>query len=92
MKYFYLPISFENDQIICLTALLPGFKQTPEYKFRKTAIAKNIIRTFNNRKEEETFQHREREREREEQLKPKLSMQSLAWVHITCALASSEVR
>jgi len=55
MKYFYLPISFEDDQIICLTALLPGFKQTPEYKFRKTAIAKNTIRTFNNRKEEETF-------------------------------------
>ena len=55
MKYFYLPITVEQEQLVCLTALLPGFKNTPEYKFRKNASFKNKKIRFNSKEEEEIF-------------------------------------
>lgn len=55
MKYCYLPITIEKDSIVCLTALLPGFKNTPEYKFRKNASYKVQKRRFNSKEEEEIF-------------------------------------
>lgn len=55
MKYFYLPVTVEKDKMVCLTALLPGFKNTPEYKFRKNNLHKKNKRIFNSKEEEELF-------------------------------------
>lgn len=55
MKYFYLPITIEKDKMVCLTALLPGFKSTPEYKFRKNASYNGPRRRFNSKEEKEIF-------------------------------------